>query len=131
MRIPLTSFVRYVRTRSRGKRSAPSDPAQAGDSSSHLAKEADASVLPRIPRATLTGLRTFIGRANSHRTLARQSKKITVKTELSTFDELASADGTLHSQPPPYNMGGSYSGHSDPAFMFYSYGQGHEPGRVI
>lgn len=131
MRVPVISFVRYFRTRSRGKQSSPSNPAEARDSSSHLAKEVDTSSLPRIPRATLTGLRTFIGRANSHRTLARQSKKITVKTELSTFDELASTDGTSQVQPPPYTMVDSYTVRSDPAFMFYSYGQGQEPGRVV
>ncbi|KAK2604307.1 hypothetical protein N8I77_007250 [Diaporthe amygdali] len=130
MRATVTSFVRYIRSKGKGKRDAPLDPAGARDSSSSLAKDLDDYVLPKIPRATMTGLRTFIGRPNSH-VSPYQCQSTTFRPELTIFDELTSSGKDPHYEPQQCYQKISYADHSDPIFMYHSHEDNHKHGRAL
>ena len=92
---PWASLVRYFQTHRSRKQSTDglgtegsSDFSAAGD------RMAEKGQLPKIPRATMTGLRSFIHK--SHRT--QDPGAVMVHTELSTYNELASIDDEYHAQ---------------------------------
>lgn len=130
MRATVTSFVRYIRSKGKGKRDAPFDPAEARNSSSSLAKDLDDYVLPKIPRATMTGLRSFIGRPNSH-VSPYQCQSTTMRPELTIFDELTSSSKDPHYQPQQCYQKIFYADHSDPIFMYHSYEENNKHGRAL
>lgn len=83
-----SSFVSYFRTHD--KRSAAfKEPKQSFSNSS-----CEGQMLPQVPRGTLTGIRTFIRKAGR----SQQPTSITVKTEVSTYFDRASAADTYHEQ---------------------------------
>lgn len=87
------TLARYVKTRGHRRGASGLDGVKEPKLPSNGTSD-DGNELPKIPRGTMTGVRTFVRKA--HRSASSDS--ISVTTESRTFSELESANDCYHSQ---------------------------------
>lgn len=105
-----TTIVRYVKTG--GNRSGASGSDGVGEPKvPSTGTSGDEHHLPKIPRGTMTGVRTFIRKA--HR--SKSGDTINVTTELHTFSESGSIDDSYHSQLQRGYFEGSHTNLTQPS----------------
>lgn len=118
------TITRYVKTK--GRRSGASGSDGVGEHKLPCTNTSgDENDLPKIPRGTMTGVRTFIRKA--HRSGSDNS--INVTTESHTFSDLESVDDCYHSQLQRGYLEGSRTNLTQPSQILIATAGQNGPGR--